>query len=361
MKILVIQSGGPSPVSNAALSRFTKIAAENGDEVWGAIKGWLGAAQGSFLRIPMDERWLSKLNRLPPPYLNTFRDKLADEEINALIDNVKTRFDALAVIGGDGSMTFLNEIQQKLGIPIVGIPKTIDNDLGPTFVDPGFPSAAHEAAKLSAITRLDLMSYTGFIDVDVIQVMGRDAGWVTLSTSLAGKLAPDLYLIPEGKYAVEEFVADVTRIVKRDRKALLAVAEGVSIQGNRITRAADYQRADSASSISSLLKARGLRTRMEWPGILYRSIPPIKKDLFYVNSIAEQAVKVLRRSKTAMVGLEKDGELSPREFQLSEAIKRYVPKEYFQGLAPTPEFLRYIKEVSSPVRLGQWVYPISQS
>ena len=132
--------------------------------------------------------------------------------------------DALVVIGGDGTMRIANDFFKR-GMNVVGVPKTIDNDLSATEVSFGFDTALHVAT--DAIDRLHTTAESHH-RIAVIEVMGRDAGWIALESGLAG--GADVILIPEIPFTIDNICASIRRREKSGRKfSLVVVAEGVRL------------------------------------------------------------------------------------------------------------------------------------
>ncbi|MGC8636366.1 MAG: 6-phosphofructokinase [Thermoprotei archaeon] len=351
MKILVVQSGGPSPGSNPVLAGAL-AACESSCELYGAVGGWLGLVRGQFVRLNPSSTYL--LARSPSPYLVTFRDKLQEEKLLASIETLP--FDGLMVIGGEGSMAFLRSLEGKLKVPAVGVGKTIDNDLGPFHYDLGYPSSAHQVAEFALRMEYDAFSYIGYVEVDAMQVMGRDAGWLTLASAMAGEHRPDILLLPEQTYDLEELMEEVRRAISRKGKALIAVAEGVAIEGEKLKKATDYQRANSAIALRDILQANGLRTRFEWPGVLYRCVEPNEKDREQGMKLGEVAVRRLMNGEEGAVGPGADGET--QIVPLSDAKKRYVPSSFVDGFSASSDALSYLKDVVGPVA-KDWLKPLA--
>ena len=154
----------------------------------------------------------------------TFRD-VSDRAIRNL---KKNKVDALIAVGGDGSLTIAHQLYQK-GVPVVGIPKTIDNDLWGTDVTFGFNTALQTA--MEAIDKIQTTAASHH-RVMVVEVMGRYAGWIALEAGIAG--GGDVVLIPEIPYDIEK-VCEVVRgrYHQGRRSSIVVVAEGAMPQKGR--------------------------------------------------------------------------------------------------------------------------------
>jgi 6-phosphofructokinase 1 len=158
----------------------------------------------------------------------TVQDR-SDEVIGALRD---LELDALFVIGGDGTNAIAHKFFQR-GVPIIGIPKTIDNDLGATDITFGFDTAVNVVTE--AIDRLQTTAESHH-RVMIVETMGRNAGWIALQAGLAG--GADIILIPEIPFEIDKVVAAIRRRQKMGRNStIICVAEGAKPQrGVRATR-----------------------------------------------------------------------------------------------------------------------------
>lgn len=243
---IVAQSGGPTVAINASLagvidgvkksSRFTRV--------YGAIHGIQGVIDNNLMdlslmalsKFPM----VNTLELSPAMYLGSCRYKLPDFEVDSEpYEIIFGRFEeyqiaAFFYIGGNDSMDTvdkLNKYAKKIGsdVMIVGIPKTIDNDLCLTDHTPGFGSAA----KYVASTMLEIAHDTYIYQIPsvvIVEIMGRDAGWLTAAASLARtdySPAPHLIYLPEVDFDEDLFIQDIKNVLKTSRSVIIAVSEGI--------------------------------------------------------------------------------------------------------------------------------------
>lgn len=237
------QSGGPTAVINAsAAGVFTEALKQTGniEKVFGAANGIVGILNEKFYDIGQeDPAELELLKTTPSSALGSCRYKLAkleedDTDYKRLLEvfrkyNIRYFF----YNGGNDSMDTCNKISKYLQqsgyeCRVMGVPKTIDNDLFGTDHCPGFASAAKYIATTTMEVYLDARVYdTGMITV--IEIMGRHAGWLTASAVLAAHkgYGPDLIYLPEVAFDLEKMLADVKRIYQKENKVIVAVSEGV--------------------------------------------------------------------------------------------------------------------------------------
>ncbi|MDW7656658.1 MAG: 6-phosphofructokinase [Bacillota bacterium] len=237
------QSGGPTAVINAsAAGVFTEALQQTGSirKVYGAANGIVGILSEKFFDMAQeDTHELELLKTTPSSALGSCRYKLAkaeddDTDYKRLLE-VFTKYDIRYFFynGGNDSMDTCNKISkflQNAGYEcrVMGVPKTIDNDLFGTDHCPGFASAAKYIATTAMEVYLDARVYDiGMITV--IEIMGRHAGWLTASAALASYkgYGPDLIYLPEIDFDLDKMLADVKRVYAREKKVIIAVSEGV--------------------------------------------------------------------------------------------------------------------------------------
>ena len=244
--LLVGQSGGPTAAINATLAGVLSQAqiSEQIDIVYGAFNGIEGVMQETFVnlteKIPNTDA-IHLLRQTPSAALGSCRYKLKDynvckEEYQKILDVFrKYNIGFFVYIGGNDSMDTVMKLSQYFkqegisDIFIMGAPKTIDNDLMGTDHCPGFGSAAKYIATTFAELVCDTNAYMQK-SVTVVEVMGRNAGWLTASSALArlsGGKGPDLIYLCERPFSCEQFLVDVRNKLEKQSSVLIAVSEGI--------------------------------------------------------------------------------------------------------------------------------------
>ena len=242
---MVAQSGGPTAAINASLAGVISGIKKSGkyDTCYGAINGILGILNERYLNLSQmipDEKTLNRLKVTPAMYLGSCRHKLPDykddDSAYVFIFNqfAKLNIKAFFYIGGNDSMDTVLKLSDyaakiKSDIRIIGVPKTIDNDLCMIDHTPGFGSAA----KYIASTMLEIAHDT-FIyavkSVTIVEIMGRDAGWLTAASALARNdynTAPHFIYLPEVAFDKEQFLTDIRNKLKTLNNVIVAVSEGI--------------------------------------------------------------------------------------------------------------------------------------
>ena len=239
--LVVAQSGGPTAVMNASLAGLVSAATGSGAfrRVLGLRHGILGALPGGGGAVELTSlstAHLAALTRTPAAALGSCRRRVTDGECATILAWLRSvDAHAFAYIGGNDSMETclrLSQIAEREGydLAVVGIPKTIDNDLPETDHCPGYGSAARYWALAAQEAALDLAAMRGYDDIVVLECMGRNAGWLAAATVL-GRLTPDaaphLLLIPEVPVVLDHLLAHVETVLARTGYAVVVTAETV--------------------------------------------------------------------------------------------------------------------------------------
>ncbi|MBI3185649.1 MAG: ATP-dependent 6-phosphofructokinase [Myxococcales bacterium] len=242
-RIAINTGGGDAPGLNAVIRAATLAALARGWEVWGVRHGYRGLLDMSHL-VPLTAESvrgithrggsvLGTANRGNPFELPVKTDSgtVTVDRSAEVVANFRARgLDALVCIGGDGSLRIAHRFVQK-GIPVVGVPKTIDNDLSGTVVTFGFDTAVGTAT--DAIDKLHTTA-EAHERVMVVEVMGRYAGWIALNSGLSG--GADVILIPELPFDIAKVCEKIQRREAAGRRfSIVVVAEGARPLGGELT------------------------------------------------------------------------------------------------------------------------------
>lgn len=247
MNIAVAQSGGPTCAINASLVGVFKEALKEPqiDAIFGSVNGIEGIIHNHLIDLKtliLTNDDIELLRQTPSTVLGSCRYKLPDyseddsvyKKILATLE--QRQIGAFFYIGGNDSMDTVNKLseyfrQEGIDIKVIGIPKTIDNDLCITDHTPGFGSAAkYVAATMREIVR-DSSVYS-IPSVTIVEVMGRHAGWLTASSAVLhalGETAPHLIYVPERSFSLEAFLRDVRQEMAKHKAVIVAVSEGIEV------------------------------------------------------------------------------------------------------------------------------------
>lgn len=284
MKIGLLTGGGDCPGLNAVIRAITRKAVDvNGDTVLGFYDAWDGVLEQRYIELNT-----SVVRGLLPrggTILGTRRGSPFDTSDG--VDRVKKTFadlklDALVVIGGNGSLTVASMLHEQYGLPVIGVPKTIDNDVVGTDATFGFQTAVQIAT--DAIDRLHTTAES-HDRVMVVEVMGRDAGWIALQAGIAG--GATAILVPEVPFDIEAVSQIVQRRHSRGRYAsVVVVAEGARpkpgtlvLPARKLDRYGHEQLGDIAHVIAPEISARtGFESRVVQLGHIQRGGTPTSYD-----------------------------------------------------------------------------------
>lgn len=379
--VLVGQSGGPTAAINATLAGVFECAHQLGARVLGmrnGIEGVLADRTVCLDDLLSDPLQLDLLRRTPSSFLGSCRYKLPDpDDATAPFEMLFERFaeldvDAVLYIGGNDSMDTIEKLArygERVGSPIrfMGVPKTIDNDLVGTDHTPGYGSAAKFVAAAVKEVARDSSAY--FLkSVTVIEIMGRDAGWLTAASTLAGRPGqggPDLILLPEAPLDVDAFVAAVDRLLEERDTVIVATSEGVvRADGEPLFRdesvgldAFGHVATQSGVGryLAALIKGRlGVKTRAVEFSTLQRCAAHMASatDLDEASTLGGVAVQAARDGNTGMVPmLTRTGN---RPYAVTYGLVpiarvanrvRTVPAEWIRpdGMGVTDEMREYVR------------------
>lgn len=272
--IAVMTSGGDSPGMNAAARAVVRTALFEGVEVWGIYNGYKGMLDDDMEQLT--SRSVSDLIQRGGTFLGTARcpEFKTEEGRKKGLDNLKKHgIEGLVIIGGDGSLTG-GALLSKLGMPIVGLPGTIDNDVWGSDYTIGADTAANTI--VDAINKLrDTAS--AHRRIILIEVMGRKSGWLAMMSAIAG--GAEYVLVPEVKTNIEDMCKDLKAAYDRGKRySIVVVAEG----------------AGSAVEIGKIVAEKtGIDTRVSVLGHIQRGGSPTVEDRMKASMLGEKAALAL--------------------------------------------------------------------
>jgi ATP-dependent phosphofructokinase / diphosphate-dependent phosphofructokinase len=308
----ILTGGGDCPGLNAVIRAVVKSATKRGWDTVGFVGGYEGLLEPVRCR-PLDYKEMDALLFVGGTILGTtnqgrFAAKTGHGEAREIpkeiLDEAKTNFEklglrALVCVGGDGSLTIAQKLFEH-GIPIVGVPKTIDNDLEATVVTFGFDSAVACATEALDRLRTTAQSHDRVI---VLEVMGRYTGWIAAHAGIAG--GGDVILIPEIPFRYESICARVTEREREGKRfTLVVVAEGAREHGKDFVTsgAAEQNREARLGGIGAVVAAEiqqrtGKETRVCVLGHLQRGGAPTTSDRLLCTRFGAKAVQLIAEKK----------------------------------------------------------------
>lgn len=237
---LIAQSGGPTAVINNSISGLVREAQRYPQisTIYGALFGIKGVLEEQLIDLGQESRrTIDGLRYTPGAALGSCRYKLKTADYEKLLDIFRQRnIRYFFYVGGNDSMDTANRInnlamEDGYDMRVIGIPKTVDNDLPHTDHSPGYGSAAKFIATVVKETGLDLQGIVASSDIAILEVMGRNAGWLTAAAALAKSSAddaPHLIYLPEVAFDKEQFVRDVINVYNRLGYCYVVASEGLT-------------------------------------------------------------------------------------------------------------------------------------
>ena len=373
MKNMVyIQSGGPTSVINSSLYGAFKEACRHPDEIdhiYGSINGVEGLIEDRLFDLKEeDEKEIELLKQTPGSALGTTRRKLpadiSDPVYEQIVATLKKReIKYVFVNGGNDSMDTCNRLsllceQLKLDVRVIGVPKTIDNDLACTDHTLGYGSAAKAVInEIYALSKDALCFKKG--KVHIVEVMGRNAGWLTAAADLVPEDGhPDLIYLPENKFDVDQFVEDVKEITARHNgSGIVVVSEGVEFEREESAEIDSFghkQLSGTGAALAKILQNRlGIQSRVVELSLTQRANPFLisKNDRDEAIKIGELSVLSALRGETAKMTIVKRVSNNPYKLEyemvpvsLVANAERKIPEDMmFDKTRMSDSFREYVR------------------
>jgi len=320
IKVGILTGGGDCPGLNAVIRAVAKkLMIEKNAEIIGIKDGYEGLILNHYRKL--DYQDVSGILTLGGTILGTSnianpyravekvhgKTVIKDRSAKVLSNIKRMKIDALVCIGGDGTMAIASKLC-KQGVPVVGVPKTIDNDIRGTDMTFGFDSAV--AIATEGLDRVHTTAQSHH-RVMIVEVMGRTAGWIALYSGIAG--GGDIILIPEIPYKLEK-IAEVVkaRHKKGNRFSIIVISEGAKPKGGKVVVKRIVEESTIAArlgGISMILGKQlelvtGLETRAVMMGHLLRGGSPTSTDRVLATRLGVEAVKLIYKKKFGnMIGI----------------------------------------------------------
>lgn len=324
-KIAVLTSGGDCAGLNAAIRGVVHAGRERGWTVIGIEDGTAGLYEKPYRVHELRKRdFDGRILREGGTILGSISKGNPFAHTQAVLNAFKElEIDAIVVIGGDGSFGIMSRLAEEGDLKVIGIPKTIDNDLGKTEVCIGFDTAVSVASE--ALDRLQPTA-ASHQRVMVLEVMGRDAGHIALNAGIAG--GADVILIPEIPYDIEK-VCEKIRSVREDEgrnHSLVVVSEAVK---NTKGETLHMKHADGRVSLGGIGQAvgheiaerTGADTRVTVLGHVQRGAPPTATDRLIGTAFGTRAVELIEQGKSNLMVAWRNREVIDVPFK--DAIETY--------------------------------------
>ncbi len=377
-KLLIGQSGGPTPVINASLAGAILAAQTQGEinGIYGMVHGIEGTLKDELIDLNQEsQQTIERLLHTPASALGSCRHKIKDSEYERILEVCQAHhIRHFVYIGGNDLMDTCQRISSLANssgyeMQVIGVPKTIDNDLAATDHCPGYGSAARFVALAARDAGLDLEAMATFEDVSILEAMGRNAGWLAAASCLAKSSeedAPHLVYVAELPFDENAFLDAVSRVHQRLKRVFVVVCEGVryadgSFVGSRQMKETKDAFGHSlntfttgvAAYLADLVSEKlRLRARFLRPVIIGRAMSACisEVDRQEAYQVGQEAIRQLADNQTGlMITLERISTTPylcvPGAAPLERVANRekLMPRSYLDesGSMPSEEFKQY--------------------
>ena len=334
VKVGVLTGGGDCPGLNAVIRAVSRRSFSHGHEVVGVREGWRGLVDGRF--EPLGPREVSGLLPRGGTILGTSRTN--PYKLDGGVEAVRANFereglDALVAIGGEDTLGVAARLFAELEFPVVGVPKTIDNDLSGTDYTFGFDTAVSICTE--AIDRLHTTAES-HNRVMVVEVMGRHTGWIAVMSGIAG--GADVILIPEHPVSIEDACKEIRHRHDRGKDfSIVVVSEGYELEG-----LADQGETDDfghvrlsergvGDRLAQEIEARtGFETRVTVLGHVQRGGSPTPRDRVLATRYGLKAADLVHEGRFGLMAALQGDRIVDVSLEEATAELKTVPDEWFE-------------------------------
>jgi 6-phosphofructokinase 1 len=332
MRVGMLTGGGDCPGLNAVIRAVCRRLWEHGHETVGVLDGWRGMIEGNLKPLGYDE--ISGILHVGGTIIGTSRTNPWKSEGG--VDGVRSTFeqlDALVAIGGEDTLGVASRLHSELDLPVVGVPKTIDNDLNATDYTFGFDTAVSVATEAIDRCHSTAESHNRII---VVETMGRHAGWIALFSGIAG--GADYILIPEQPVDFDDVAAAVERRRARGKNfSVIVASEGSELPGfadegeiDEFGHVRVENRAVGATVAEEVEKRTGMQTRATVLGYIQRGGSPTSRDRILGLRFGLRAADLVQeQSWGRMAALHGDDVVSVPLTEATAELK-LVPDEWYE-------------------------------
>src|SRR5919198_352753 len=333
MRVGVLTGGGDCPGLNAVIRAVARRSFSRGHEVVGVLEGWRGLVDGLF--TPLGPREVSGLLPRGGTIIGTTRTNpfRLDDGVEAVLENFQSGgLDALVAVGGEDTLGVAARLHAEHGFPVVGVPKTIDNDLSATDYTFGFDTAVFTCTE--AIDRLHSTAES-HNRVMVVEVMGRHTGWIAVMSGIAG--GADVILIPEQPISIDEACDDIRRRHERGKDfSIVVVSEGYELEGLADEGEEDQfghvrlsQRGVGDALAREIEDRTGFETRVTVLGHVQRGGSPTPRDRVLATRYGVKAADLVHEGRFGRMAALRGDEIVDVSLAEATAELKTVPPEWF--------------------------------
>src|SRR6476661_1477472 len=338
MRVGILTGGGDCPGLNAVIRAVARRSQVRGDEVVGIRSGWRGLIDGVF--EPLGPREVSGLLPRGGTILGTSRTNPYNVEggVDRVLENFRAEgLDALVAVGGEDTLGVGARLFEEHGFPVVGVPKTIDNDLSATDYTFGFDTAVSICTE--AIDRLHTTAES-HNRVMVVEVMGRHTGWIAVMSGIAG--GADVILIPEQPVSVDDACKELRRRHERGKDfSIVVVSEGYKLtyasgEQHEVTQEAELDQfghvrfGGIGESLASEIESRtGFETRVTVLGHVQRGGTPTARDRVLATRFGLVAADLVGEGKWGRMAALRGNDVIDIPLEEAVAELKTVPERWY--------------------------------
>jgi 6-phosphofructokinase 1 len=332
-KLGILTGGGDCPGLNAVIRAVARRSLQRDYAVVGVRDGWRGLVEGRF--EPLGPREISGLLPRGGTILGTTRTN--PYKLDGGVERVRANFertglDALVAIGGEDTLGVAARLHKEFAFPVVGVPKTIDNDLSATDYTFGFDTAVSVATE--AIDRLHTTAES-HNRVMVVEVMGRHTGWIAVMSGIAG--GADVILIPEQPILIDEACDDIRRRHERGKDfSIVVVSEGYELEGVAADGEVDEfghvrlsQRGVGDALAREIEDRTGFETRVTVLGHVQRGGSPTARDRVLATRFGLKAADLAHERRFGRMAALQGDEIADVSLEEATAELKTVPPEWY--------------------------------
>ena len=333
MRVGVLTGGGDCPGLNAVIRAVGRRVMDRDHELVGVLEGWKGLVEGLF--EPLGAREISGLLPRGGTIIGTTRTN--PYKVDGGVDRVLEHFssgglDALVAIGGEDTLGVAARLHDEKEFPVVGVPKTIDNDLSATDYTFGFDTAVWIATE--AIDRLHTTAES-HNRVMVVEVMGRHTGWIAVMSGIAG--GADVILIPELPISLDEACDDIRRRHERGKDfSIVVVSEGFELEGASEMGDVDQfghvrlsERGIGAALAREIEQRTGFETRVTVLGHVQRGGSPTPRDRVLATRYGLKAADLVEERKWGRMAALRGDEIVDVALKEATSELKTVPDDWY--------------------------------
>lgn len=318
MRIGILTGGGDAPGLNGVIKACSYPLLQKGVELIGICDAFEGVFENRTLKI--EKKLLQDIHSQPGTILGSTSDFSITHRPDEFFDHYKKlKLDGLIVLGGDGTFRQLKPLSKK--IPLVGVPKTIDNDLPGTEVTFGFDTACTVVAESVESLKFTARSHNRWM---IVETMGRDSGWIALASGIA--TYADAVLLPEFKYNQTDFFSFIKKRSRTQRGGVVIVAEGLANQLNK--KSTESKTSAALMIANSLEKELKLKSRVVVLGHLQRGGRPTVFDRLLTTQMGFEAAQLVLRKKWGYGVVYRSGKITTAPVTALMGESRFVDAKH---------------------------------